>query len=280
MTVPAVHAADTATDVETITLSPVDRHYTLKAGEVLSDKLTVINNGAKEYQFTAYARPYSVKDENYTPDFRSEPKNADAYQWVQFDRPTYTLKAGESTKVNYTVRVPKDAAPGGHYGVLFVETQPAKVQDGTAIVRKKRLGAIMYTTVRGTFKTDGVADSISVPFFQSEPPLTASQRIQNTGNSDFTVKSTMKVYDAFGSKKYEVIKDYTILPGTTRKLVFEWPASSWFGLYKAEVTTSFIGKSSTSSGYILMVPIWMYIVLGIVIIARVVYAWSHRTSKN
>jgi len=270
--------ASAAPNVDRITISPVDKHYLLKPGEVKRDSFTVINDGSSAYNLAVYARPYSVgsTDEDYSPNFSAQPPNADVYQWVQFDKSEYKLKPSEKVEVKYTVRVPQNATPGGHYGVLFAETQPLEANKNNSIMRRKRLGLIVYATVKGTFKTEGSNQAISIPPLQFKPPLTTSQTVTNTGNSDFTVTGTMNVYDAFGNRKYQLTKDYTLLPDSIRKMPFEWSDASWFGLYKVQLTTKYLKTISTKTSYVLMAPLWIYIVLGIIIIARISYAVSQR----
>lgn len=278
LNVVAVTTASAAESVDRITLSPVDKHYLFKPGDTKHDSFTVINDGDSAYDFAVYARPYSVgsTDEDYSPNFTAQPANANVYQWVQFEKSQYHLKPNQSVDVNYTIRVPENATPGGHYGVLFVETIPPANNKANSIMRRKRLGLIVYATVKGTFKTAGSSEAISIPFFQLKPPITASQRVTNTGNSDFTVTGTMNVYDAFGAKKYTLTKDYTVLPDSIRKMPFEWTDAPWFGLYKVELTTKYLKTISTKTSYVLVSPLWVYLVLVIVIIARILYALSQR----
>ena len=258
--------------VESITLSPVSKRYELKAGDVRNDELTIINDGKAAYDFIAYAKPYSVASDSYTPDFVSEAANSDAYRWVTFDKPKYHLEPGASTKVNFTMTVPKNAAPGGHYGVLFVETQPkVEALSGNAVVRKKRVGAIVYATVEGTYETGGQQDSVDIPFLQLQPPLTVGLRTSNNGNTDFIDTVTVRISDLFGTLKYEDKREYPILPQTARKMTLEWKQAPSFGLYKVEMTSSFLDQKENSSGYVLMIPGWAIGVLVIVIIGSIIY---------
>lgn len=258
--------------VESITLSPVSKRYDLKAGDVRNDELTIINDGKAAYDFIAYAKPYSVGGESYSPDFVSEATNADAYRWVTFDKPSYHLEPGASTKVNFTMTVPKNAAPGGHYGVLFVETQPkAEALSGNAVVRKKRVGAIVYATVQGTYETGGQQDSVDIPFLQLQPPLTVGLRTSNNGNTDFIDTVTVRISDLFGTLKYEDKREYPVLPQTARKMTLEWKQAPSFGLYKVEMTSSFLDQKESSSGYVLMIPGWAIGILIIIIVGSAIY---------
>lgn len=269
--VPSVFAAE-ANVVESITLSPVSKRYDLKAGETKTDELTVVNDGKEAYDFIAYAKPYSVANEDYNPDFISEASNGDAYRWVKFDKAKYRLEAGASTTVRYTLTVPADAAPGGHYGVLFVETQPKPpTTGGNAVVRKKRVGAIIYATVQGTYRTGGKQDSLDLPFLQLSPPLTATLKTSNDGNTDFLDSVSFRVSDIFGSLKYEEKKDYPILPQTARKMELQWKDAASFGIYKVDISSKFLDQSHNSSGFVLIVPAWALGIIAALIVGGVAY---------
>lgn len=267
----AVLAAEDAL-VESITLSPVAKRYELKAGETKTDTLTVVNDGREPYDFIAYAKPYSVASENYVPDFTSNSTNSDAYRWVKFDKPKYHLEAGASTTVGYTMTVPENAAPGGHYGVLFVETQPKEVVGGgNAVVRKKRVGAILYATVDGKYEIGGQQDSADIPLLQFESPLTSTLKTSNNGNTDFIDSVSFRVSDIFGTLKYEEKKDYPILPQTARKMKLEWKGAPSFGLYKVDLTSSFLDQKHASSGFVLLIPLWALSLIVIVVIGGIAF---------
>ncbi len=265
---------------ESILLSPTSKRYGIDAGSTKTDSLKIINDGASEFSFVMYARPYSVNDESYSPDFVSDAKNADAYKWVQFDQPSYSIKPGQTIEVGYTIRVPNNATPGGHYGVLFAETQPSGSVNGTAIIRKKRVGAILYTTVNGDVTTSGSYKGATVPFFQFKAPLAISQRVSNEGNTDFAVKHNVVVSDLFGNVKFRSDKEQSVLPNTTRELVNDWTNPQWIGLYKVDQRAEFLDTKESSSDYVLLVPIWAYLTLVLFIGGRVLYAVAHRKRKK
>lgn len=257
--------------VESITLSPVAKRYELQAGETRTDTLTVVNDGKEAYDFTAYAKPYSVSSENYSPDFVTEASNSDAYRWVKFEKSKYHLEAGASMTVSYTISVPVNAGPGGHYGVLFVETQPKGPVGGNAVVRKKRVGAILYTTVKGTYEIGGEQTASDIPFLQLTSPLTARLTTTNTGNTDFIDTVVFRVSDLFGGLKYEETKEYPILPQTARKMTLEWKTAPDFGVYKVEVISKFLDQTHTSSSFVLMMPAWALGVVGLIVVGSIIY---------
>ncbi len=269
--VPAQAVTPNSTPPESITLSPVSRIFKVDAGSSRTDQLTIVNDGATDYTFKVYAAPYSVNNEGYDPDFSSVRTNTDIESWIQFEKTSYFAKAGETITVDYKFVVPKNAFPGGHYGVIFAETQPAGNLDSTGVERKKRVGTIIYTTVNGEFKTGGNVLIIDTPKLQFKSPLKSALTVENTGNSDFTTKTSHTVTDLFGNKKYEAEKSYQILPQTSRKMPLEWAQAPNFGLFKVTVATQFLNKNEIRSNYVLMAPVWMYLVIVSLVLLGVVY---------
>lgn len=275
-----VFAQSSDPSTESITMSPVSRKITTDAGSKIAGELTIVNDGKTGYDFTMYARPYSIQDDNYdNPNFTIAKKNTEVYQWVQFDKTAYHLDANKTLKVPYTIQVPAGANPGGHYGVIFAETQPSGEVSGNAVVRKKRVGMILYVTVNGDVQNSGQAISGDIPFWQLEPPLSATLTAKNTGNNDFVNSTELVVKDIFGNVRYRVDKDYRVLPDTSRTSTLQWTDAPWFGFYHVDASEKFLDQSLAKSGYVLIMPRFLPIIVGSVILVGVIYAAYHRRRK-
>lgn len=261
---------------ESITLSPVSKHYDLKAGQVADDNLKVVNDGTTAYSFIVYTRPYSVNNNDYSqPNFSATPQRADAYSWIQFKQTKWHIEPGQTVTVHYKMRVPKAAASGGHYGVIFAETQPSDSTD-QSVARKKRVGSILYATVDGQLIQKGSLVSSAIDWYQSRPPLSASSTVKNSGNVDFNADVTMTVKDVFGNQKYSRHASYAVLPGTSRQLMMEWSNGASLGLFKVDMQTKFLDKSSTASSYVLMVPRWLLILVLVIVAGGTTYGLLRR----
>ena len=271
---------------ESLTLSPVNKKYNVDAGKTIEDSLTIINDGQTAYDFIVYARPYTIKsasdgknDESYEADFTKTSENTDVYQWVQFKQTKYHLEAGSSTKVEYSMRVPSSARPGGHYGVIFAESQPSGEVSGNSVLRNKRVGSILYTTINGDYTRKGAVLSTDIPFWQLEPPLLVTSRIENKGTTDFADTITYRVKDVFGNVKHESQAEWALLPQTIRKVKLEWDKASWIGIYKVEIDHNYLNKSESSSGYILILPRYILILVVLLLVAGGGYGVYRRIKK-
>lgn len=269
-----------AQQVENVTLSPAQKQYVLSVGETEKHELTVVNDGTKAYDFVVYTRPYSVKGETYEQDFQTTPPNADAYAWIRFEKTNYHLEAGSSIKIPYTITAPVKATPGGHYGIIFVQTEPSADVQASSVIRKKRVGSIIYATVEGDYKTGGEGVGSTIPFWQLEPPLRANVTAKNTGNAEFITTTRLTVRDIFGTVKHDAKKEFVILPQTTRKMEMEWQKAGWFGLYKVETNQTILGKTTKSDGYVLMMPRFLPAMLLVFVVIGGIYAWVRRTRRK
>ena len=270
-------AADQAEN--SITMSPSSTTLAVDAGEVASGSMKVINEGDTPYEFNVYARPYGVTNEQYDPDFTTQNTNANVYKWVQFDQTKYRIEPGQSTEITYTIHVPTDAAPGGHYGVLFAETGANEVAS-TGVARKNRVGNLLYVTVNGSHIEKGRLKEFVLPSWQASAPMISSVRLQNTGNVDFRAKVTTTAKDMFGRTKYTYTGDPIVLPETTRLAEMKWESAPNFGIFKVDQSVEFLNQKQQNSSFVLIAPKWALIVVILVIVAGAAYVILRRRGNR
>lgn len=255
-------------DGENITISPAVARPNLKAGQDHSAKITVINNGSVDYTFIAYARPFSAQGEAYQADFETINEYTEAFSWIKFEKSSYELKAGENITVPYTIEVPEDARGGGHYAVIFAETQPKQEE---SVARKKRVGSLVYATVDGSFTEKGSVEEFTSQKWFKNGPITSSLRIRNEGNTHFDTKTDITYSNIFGKAVYNDKQDRIVLPGTIRKFTTEWQKPPLFGVFKVSGNVSYLDKTETlPSSYILIMPLWLMAALAVGLLTIIV----------
>lgn len=276
---PVLAADNKAT--ESITLSPAVSRPVLDAGGTMSGKITIINDGTSDYSFLVYARPYSVTGEQYDPNYTVVNEKTQAYQWVEFTQTKFKLAAGQKVDVPYSVNVPKNAAGGGHYAVLFAETQPEDVGEGSSVMRKKRVGSLLYMTVNGRLSLAGSVESWDARTWQTSRPLTSTLRLKNNGNTHFQADIQVNYTDLLGKKRFELNKQLFVLPGTTRRIPVEWADAPIIGIYKASGTVSYLNKSETlPARYIVLLPVYfLAATVAVILFAAILIVIKRRKSR-
>lgn len=251
---------------DNITLTPTDKHYSVNAGEHISDDFTIINNGTTSYDFKLYARPYAVKDASYEPSFKELNKFADGYRWISLPSVAYHLNPGEKVSVPYEIIVSSGARSGGHYAAIFAEAQGVLAENQTGIASNKSVGMLVYINVKGSTVSSGGLKSIDMPWYQPAAPLSVVSRIENTGETDFDATVTFAVMDLAGDVKYQTTGDFWVLPSTERDVKYSWDKSPWFGLYKARISVTALDKTDTHESLVFIFPRWLLFVLCLAII--------------
>jgi hypothetical protein len=263
-----------AIEGESIVLSPASIRVNADAGETVKGTMKVINDGTISYDFIVYATPYSVSDKTYIANYTEKKPNADLYTWVTFDKTRYTLNPGDSTDVPYAIEVPADAAPGGHYSVLFAETEVSD-ENSEQIARKKRVGAIVFSTVKGDYITAGKQIGAKIDWLQLGGPVTATLSVENTGNSDYTMTELLQIKNVLGATVHEKTSERIILPKTTRDINLAWTNGPLMGLYNVKVESKILDKVTTTQSWVLLMPMWV-LVLSLVVIVGIIYAVFRR----
>lgn len=269
-----VAAADVA--AQNLTLTPVKQEMPLRAGDTYTGSFRLLNAGQSPYDLKVYAKPYWIKDEHYTADFEAKRPNTDFYEWVHFSKTQYHLAPNQMVTVDYAVHVPQNAGPGGHYGVLFAETLPTNNKNNFGVSSTQRLGMLAFGKVDGNHEVSGNIKSQTISFFQFTRPLKTMTRFENTGNIDFNGELNLTVKNVFGATKYTTARDSSVLPGTVRRVELNWEQSPPFGLYRVELVTRFLDTITRKNAYVLMAPIWFYMVVPLLLLGGIVYVVQRR----
>ena len=261
-----------AAEGESIVMSPTGKSLDLDAGSTASESFKIINDGTTAYDFKVYAAPYSVKNGSYDADFTSTPAGADAYTWVTFDKKQYHLEPGQNVDITYQITVPDDATPGGHYGVIFAETQPDE-KNKSNVVANKRVGMILYTAIKGDYIQAGREVETIIPSFSIGGVPSATMTVENTGNAHFTSKETFRVKNIFGQQVYERTLEHIILPKTTRDIGLSWENGANLGWYTVETRSVILGKTTDHSSLVFVAPLWFLVAVTLVAFGIIYMLW-------
>ena len=228
-----------AASSQALTVSPANAQIKLNQGSINSGSFNVINQGSGTYSFKVYATPYSVKGEDYSPDYTPVPGATNISDWFKFSLKNSTASEGQSIQVDYTITVPKNVQDGGYYAVAFAETNNPKASVGVTI--NERVGMLFFIQVGNNVVKSGLVQSFTSKFLQY-PPLTSTVKVANTGSIYYKADFEYRVKDIFGGTKYLLKGQKIILPQTIRKLELPWKNSPAFGLFKVSGNVNFLGN--------------------------------------
>jgi len=205
-----------------LTISPVRLEISGDPGQTLSEKMVLINeNNATETFYSSFAN-FEAQGESGSPAF-VEPKD-DLGTWISTIS-TITLKGGESKTVPFTVTIPKNAEPGGHFATIFWGTGPNKPGE---IAIGAKMGLLILLSVNGDAKEDtGFLNfnTVNKQFWYSTLPVSFEYRFRNDGGDRIKPQGPITIRDTIflPTKSLDANpSNGNILPGSTRKFQVDW----------------------------------------------------------
>jgi hypothetical protein len=235
--VPASAAeAPGATTSTGLTVSPLMLEITVKPGEQLRREIKVDNVTSRTLSLQAVPRNFVPAGETGHPQITDQNTPYSLASWITVAPVQFTLAPKASTKVAYTISVPANAEPGGHFGSVTVKTVPSEETGAVSIVQE--VGSLLLVRVPGDIKEGAEIESFkATPGFSEKGPIDLELRLKNTGNIHFRPNSTVTITNLFGQKLAELkYEQGNVLPQSVRRFNTTWRPASLWGKYTATVT--------------------------------------------
>ncbi|MBW4061799.1 hypothetical protein HJC99_04495 [Candidatus Saccharibacteria bacterium] len=286
-------AAATANPGQGLEISPPVLELNADPGQTVTAVIRVRNVSSGTLVATGKADDFGASGEDGKPKLLLDETSATRYSlkfWVA-SVPTLILATQELKTATVQIVVPKDAEPGGHYGVIRFTGTPPNLQ-GTGVSLSASVGTLVLLRVSGA-----ITDSVKVASFttnQAAVPADASHkaqpagltssffehgpinfvlRIQNDGTVHEQVKGNIVVKNTFGKTVATVTVNPdggNVLPGTIRRFEQSMANKRMFGYYKATFTGSYLDDNhklaSTVSFWVIPWKLILLIILGIAIL--------------
>ncbi len=270
----ALHAQEAGSSLS-VTVTPPLFQLTIAPGESWSSSLKVVNNN--EYDVTYYANVVDFEAQGEEGKGELVPlieefadprrQTYSLASWVDVSAEPIVVARGQSGDVPFTVRIPENAEPGGHYAAILVGTQPpAGPGDGPSLRVSSFVSSLLFTKVSGEVIESGrIREFRTEQSLYERPEANFILRFENTGNTHLQPQGNIAIYNMWGKERGEVAINQkssfgNVLPESTRKFTFAWSADSGvfdIGRYSAVVTLAYgqEGKQNTSGTvYFWVVP--------------------------
>ena len=273
LAVPRAHAQEGLS----VTVTPPLIQLSIGPGESWTSTLKVVNNNP--YDVTYYTQVVDMQAEGEDGQSKFIPiideSNDPSYQsyalarWIQMSSDPVTIKAGDSANIPFTVGIPQNAEPGGHYAAILVGTEPgAYNQPGTLMRVSSFVSSLIFVRIKGDVVESGRIREFSTgkSLYQT-PDVDFTVRFENTGNTHVQPQGDVTIYNMWGKERGQVQinqgdDDFgNVLPQSIRRFQFSWEGEqSLFdiGPYSAIVTLNFgdEGKQNiTAKTYFWIVPV-------------------------
>ncbi|HEY2004531.1 MAG TPA: hypothetical protein VGH44_05460 [Candidatus Saccharimonadia bacterium] len=233
-------------------------------------------------------------DESGQPKLLLDETGATRYSlkyWVS-GVPDLTLAPQELKTATVTIKVPANAEPGGHFGVVRFTAVPPELQ-GTGVSLSASVGTLVLLRVSGAVTDNlsvaefsagqtmkdaktGAINWVTKTFFE-HGPVDFLVRLKNGGTVHEKAQGSITVKDTFGKKVATVnvnVNGGNVLPDSIRRFQQTLDQKQLFGHYTASLAMTYAGGKALNASLAFWVIPWKLILL--LIVGLVVLIWLLR----
>ncbi len=279
-----------------ITISPPIREFTAKRGEIYQENIRLSNPSNTLIELYPQAMNFTSSGEGGQPKFYGTESESDKYAlstWISFTQPKIALAPSQVVDFSYTIKIPIDAEPGGHYGVLFFSTQaPSASQSGSQVSISSMIGCLHLLRIEGAITESAALESFKFPKIVFKSPVNFTTRVANLGNIHIKPVGEIQIDDYFGTFHQSIEFNESrgnILPASVRAFDNSWD----FNLYKnigpqkvqLKVVYGADAKVLVHQSIIWVLPWWLFIavaslILLIYAVIKLIYTSRKKSLKR
>lgn len=237
-----VLAQQQAEDELKLSVSPPVFELTANPGDTLENKIRLSNLSDQPQEITVTKRNFTAEGEEGGVELTEETTNWSLASWINVDRDSVTIPAGEDHVFNFVIDVPTQAEPGGHFGSLIFRAETDPLEDGSGAAVSPEIGSLLLVKVAGDIVEEGsIEEFFAEPNFYEKGPFTLVTRFKNEGNVHFKPRGTITISNSFGQEVGNVgFDERNVLPGSIRRIESVWDPSGFrMGRYTATASLVF-----------------------------------------
>jgi hypothetical protein len=278
----------------TLSVSPTLFDMTASPTQDWSSNVRVIN--ANEAPLKIYTDVVNFRPDgeggrgSMSPVLDDERNGSTLAEWITVTDTEQLIPAEQTVAIPFTIDVPEDAAPGGHYAAILIGTRSFDATQGTAQVETAQVvTALVFLRVAGDIQETGQIRDFTTSRLVSEvPAMDFSIRFENTGNVHLQPQGNITITNMWGRERgilpiNQNSQFGNVLPESIRKYNFSWSGDWSFadiGRYKAVATLAYgeQTKRFTDSTTMFWVIPWRALLLVLAIVVGLVWfvVWGIR----
>lgn len=265
-----------------VTISPYLNELDVNPGDVKNLHIQLSNPTDSLVELYPKVMNFRASGEGGDPNFypaTDENRGYSMAHWIVFEQTKIAILPNQIVDFDYTIKIPEDAEPGGHYGVMFFSTEPPKIEEKTsAVAIASMTGSLILVRVSGNTQEEGFLEEFSVARkFYWKTPVNFALKIKNSGNVHFRPKGEIVLRNIFGNEAGKTIinsKLGNVLPDSTRKFEESFNSEKiLIGPFSANLRVIYGESEKTLAGKVefWIVPWWSVLILGLILLLILIF---------
>ncbi len=270
---------------EGLTISPPISEPKIESGESLDQTIRITNTSGRMIEVYPQTMDLKASGEDGRPSFYNAGDSNSKFSlasWISYVPAAIALMPEQVVDFKYTISVPIDAEPGGHYGAVFFVSNPGSTGNGSSQVAiSSMIGSLVLVEVPGdvTEKGNIVDFGTDSTLYLKGNNVNIGTRIANVGNVHFRPIGNIIVKNMFGKQVGNLVfneQGGNVLPESARKFENNW-GYNWknFGKFTANLGIVYgeSGNSLAASYSFWIIPYWLIIAIIFIIIILILTTW-------
>ena len=202
------------------TVSPARQQVVANPGEEFPISVSFYNQSEHPVAGLIKVSDFIVEDDKGTPTIVENenlgtPKYS-ASAWIALPYNRISIGTNKKAVVIATVKIPKEAKPGGRYAAVYFEPiTAAKLSGGAGANITPRIASLIYIRVAGPIVENAFISSMFANSFYEYGPIDVYAKIMNKGDFHIRPRGTFTLTNFFGTKTDESkLKEANIFPET------------------------------------------------------------------
>ncbi|MCK4892047.1 MAG: hypothetical protein KAS78_05250 [Candidatus Pacebacteria bacterium] len=216
------------------TVSPPRAELFADPGQKIEDAIKIFNETNEAITvYTSTANFIAKEGVEGVPRFLTlEEKEGDLAEWFEIQEGPITLLPAERKIIQYSINIPENADPGGHYAGIFFGTQIDMGEGKTGAGLSGKTGVLILLSVAGDIKEKGVLEKFKLNDernFYEHLPVNFVVGFENFGNVHLKPQGEIVIKDILGRisasidvNKRKIGSGANILPSTIRHFESSW----------------------------------------------------------
>lgn len=224
-----------------ITLIPPKFELFGNPGDLITENIRVRNESDQPQTFSVLVEDFSSTGEqgNVVLEEGESDSSYSLKSWIELSSENVVVQPGQETIFPFTINIPRDADPGGHYSSLIFQLGSGEQIPGAASVQH-RVGTLVLLRVSGNVVEDAQIETFRAPAYSSSGPVEFELRIKNNGTTHIRPTGTIIITNLFGKKVDEIpLNGQNVFPGAIRKMNTEFSRDALFGHYTATLVATY-----------------------------------------
>jgi len=227
---PGAFAADADTGSNfNLTSSPLAVNLAARPGATVTTPLRVQNTGDQSETINVSLQKFGAFGTGGMPTIEAPSESDDFIKWASFSKTSFKAEPGQWTDITMTLKVPRTAAFGYYYAVVFSTDQKRpEFTDGRRTGVNGAVASLVLLDVNalGAKRELTIEDFISVKKIYEYAPASFEIKVKNPGNVHTIPSGNIFISRSAGSEILSTLSinpgQGNVLPGSERLFTVNW----------------------------------------------------------